>query len=298
MTPEELAARRLAAIAQLQQQLAGHVSHAQQLLYERLLGQLQAIHADPAALLPLLAEYAKAVLLPLALTFAQAQLHLPGLQVTYFQGLGVPDYAALRAPLASFLAQRLGVDASGGLVPGGYLALVAGDTTVARQVLSYAYQAQASGVGLNAYRDGLNTLVLGGDAAGLGVVETLYRNSGDDFARADRALQTIAGQQLGLTAALYQGGLIDSSRAFCVVRNGRVFLDFEIARFGTKEDPYGGYTKKSEGLFSGKPEPYDPLVDCGGHGCRHHWHFVPNKVALRMRPELKETPEGALLIAP
>jgi hypothetical protein len=295
-SPQDLAAQRLEAIAALEAQLAGHIGEAQRLLYEGLLGRLQEIHADPAVLPALLAEYTNTVLLPLAGFYAEQLLLLPGLNVDYFEQLDVAGYQALRAPLDSFLRARLGVDAAGAVVPGGYLALLQGDTSVAKQVLTYAYQAQASGAGLPAYRDGLNALILGGDPVGLGVVQGLYRSSGDDFAQADRALQTVAARELGLTAFLYQGGLIDSSRPFCVARNGKVFLDFEIAKFGTPKDPYGGYSNKSQGLFSGKPDPYDPMLNCGGYSCRHHWHGVPSVTALRMRPDLGEDKDGKLFI--
>jgi hypothetical protein len=297
MTPEQLAQQRLQAIADLQAQLSGQVDAAQRQLYERLLAQLQAIHADPTLLPVLLQQYTNTVLVPLAAAYGQAMLYLPGYNVSYFEQLEVADYQRLRAPLAEFLAQRLGLDAAGNVVPGGYLSTIAADTTISRQVLSYAYQAQASGVGLEGYKDGLNALVLGGDQAAQGVVQQLYRDSYDTFNQNDRALQTIAARELGLKAAIYQGGLIDSSRPFCVARNGQCFVDFEIAKFGTKADPYGGYAKKSEGYFSGKPDPYDPLTDCGGYHCRHGWHYVPNVVALRMRPDLKETEKGELYLA-
>ncbi|MGI4864159.1 MAG: hypothetical protein ACRYFZ_09580 [Janthinobacterium lividum] len=295
-TPEQLAAERLAAIAQLEQQLAGHVDAAQRDLYERMLAQLEAALADPAVLIPVLAAYQAEVLTPLATYYAQQLLHLPALNTTYFQKLDVAGYQRLRAPLTDFLAKRLGVDATGAPTAGGYLAAVQGDTTVTQQVLKFAYSAQASGVGLTAYKQQLQQLVTGGDKAAEGVIHELYRNSGDEFSQADRALQVVAGKELGLKAALYQGGLIDSSRPFCVARNGKVFVDFEIAKFGTSADAYGGYSNKKQGLFAGKTDPYDPLINCGGHNCRHHWHFVPNVTALRMRPDLGEDGNGALFI--
>ncbi len=106
----------------------------------------------------------------------------------------------------------------------------------------------------------------------------------------------MAAKELGLQAYLYQGGLIKSSRLFCKKRDGKVFTDFEIARFGTVKDAYGGYTNKAEGVFSGKTEPYDPVVDLGGYGCRHGLSAIPNVLALRMRADLAEDKEGRLYI--
>ena len=297
--PREAARRRSAAVAALEARLGAHVDEAARILWEGLLTRLKDIHADPGLLPALLQEYANTVLLPLASFYGQSLLALPGHQTDYFAALDVAGYQKLRAPLADFLTARLGVDAQGLPVAGGYLATIAGDTTVARQVLTYAYAAQASGVGLNAYRDGLNSLVLGsGPAAanGLGVVQTLYKNSGEDFAQADRMLHTIAAKELGLAAFLYQGGLIDTSRPFCVARNGRVFLDVEIAKFGTSKDAYGGYSNKKEGLFNGKPDPYTPAVDLGGYRCRHFLHALPAVVALSVRDDLAQDAKGRLMV--
>ena len=302
--PREAARRRSAAVQALEDLLNQQVDAAQRAIWEKLLVRLKDLHAAPAAqhttlLAPLLQEITNTVLLPLARFYGQSLLYLPAHQLDYFAALDVAGYQKLRAPLAAFLTARLGVDAQGLPVAGGYLATIAGDTTVARQVLTYAYQAQASGVGLNAYRDGLNALVLGsgpGAPNGLGVVQALYKNSGEDFAQADRMLHSLAAKELGLAVFLYQGGLIDSSRPFCVARNGRVFLDVEIARFGTKTDKYGGYARKEEGYFSGKPDPYTPAVDLGGYRCRHFLHALPAVVALSMRDDLAEDAQGQLFV--
>lgn len=304
LNPKEAARQRSAAVQALEDLLNQHVEEAQRLIWEKLLERLKELHAAPAALLtellaPLLQEIQNTVLLPLASFYGQSLLYLPDHQLDYFAALDVAGYQKLRAPLTAFLTASLGIDSNGVPVAGGYLATIAGDTTVARQVLTYAFQAQASGVGLEAYKTGLQMLVLGsgpGVPNGLGMVQALYKTAGEDFAQADRTLHSIAAKELGLSAYLYNGGLIASSRPFCVARNGRVFLDAEIALFGTPKDPYGGYSKKSEGLFSGKPDPYEPLVNAGGYGCRHYFHAIPAVVALSLRADLAEDDKGRLYI--
>jgi hypothetical protein len=296
MTPTEAAAQRLAAITDLQAQLAGHIDTAQRELLRGLLARLEDTYADPSTVASILAEYQATVALPLAVFYAQALLTLPLHTATYFATLDVAGYQQLRAPLASFLEQRLGVTAAGQPIAGGWLSTIIGDTTAQREVLTYAYQAQASGAGLEAYRAGLTDLVAGANNATQGLIGKLYREVADSFNQNDRQLQQLSAQRLGLSAYLYQGGLIASSRPFCVTRNGKVFLDWEVEAFGTKADAYGGYTNKAEGLFSGKSQPYDPFVDCGGWNCRHGLHAIPNLVALRLRPELAENDRGELYL--
>lgn len=296
MTAQEAAAARIAAIEQLQAQLAGGVTQAQKLLYEDLLERLQDTLDDPTVIAEILTAYRVSVAAPLATYYAQSILALPGLTESYFAALDVAGYKALRAPLAGFLEKRFGVTAAGAPVPGGYLSTIIGDTTAQRELLAYAYEAQASGVGLTAYRKGLESLVVGADVHTQGLMGRLYQGSYDTFNQADRQLQHIAADTLGLTAYLYQGGLIDTSRPFCKARNGKVFTDAEIKTWGTSKDKLGGYTKKAEGLFSGKTDPYDPFVDAGGYSCRHGLHSIPNTVALRLRPDLKEDEQGRLVV--
>lgn len=295
MTPTELAQQRLAAIAELEAQVATAAEGAQRELFERLLAQLKDIQADPTTLYALLAEYQRTVLVPLAYTYGQAMLHLPQLNVSYFQALDVAGYQALKAPLTSFLSARLGVDAAGAIVPGGYLDLMAG-TGLQRALLTYAYSTQATGIGLSAYRDGLRQLVTGGDKPAEGLVRSMYAEAQEAFSQSDRAIQAIAAKKLGLTAFLYMGGVIATSRPFCVARNGKVFLDSEVEKFGTKADKYLGYTNKAEGLFSGKTSPYSAFVDLGGYGCKHSLSAISNTIALKMRPDLKEDSDTKRLV--
>ena len=294
MNPAELAAARVAAIAQLEAALAGAVTRAQQLLFEGILAQLQATLDDPLTLAPLLADFQATVAAPLAAFYAEQLLQLPALNVDYFQSLGITNYKALRRPLAGFLEARFGVNAAGDLVPGGYLSALAGDTTAQRELLRFAYTAQASGTSITAYRAGLEQLVTGGNTA-KGLMQTLYDNAGDAFSEADRSLQQVAKERLGLKMALYQGGIIATTRPFCLKRNGKVFTDAEIALFGTKEDSFGGYKRKEGGYFAGKVEPYQPEINCGGANCRHTWHYLPVQVGLTFRPDLMENDNGELV---
>ena len=83
-------------------------------------------------------------------------------------------------------------------------------------------------------------------------------------------------KDIGLRFAIYQGGLIETSRSFCEQRNNNVYHEDEI--------------KSWENLnFAGKPETgYNPIVDLGGYNCRHRLDWISDELAFRLRPELKE----------
>jgi len=77
-------------------------------------------------------------------------------------------------------------------------------------------------------------------------------------------------KDLGLTWALYEGGEIDTSRCFCIKRNGRLFNETEINSWADETWP-------------GKSEiGYDPIVDLGGFNCRHRLRWVSDEFAERM----------------
>jgi hypothetical protein len=80
-------------------------------------------------------------------------------------------------------------------------------------------------------------------------------------------------KKLGLRFAVYQGGLRDDSRHFCIERNGKCFSEFEIEQWRYLD-------------FQGKPENYNPIYDCGGIDCVHRLDWISDQLAKRLRPDL------------
>ena len=87
-------------------------------------------------------------------------------------------------------------------------------------------------------------------------------------------------------AFFYQGTEIKTTRDFCKVRKGKVITREEALTWGTSSDELGGYTNKAQGQFNGKNANYNPLVDIGGHNCRHHLDWIPNELAVQLRSDL------------
>jgi predicted amino acid-binding ACT domain protein len=80
--------------------------------------------------------------------------------------------------------------------------------------------------------------------------------------------------ELGLRFAIYQGGLIATSRDFCEERNRQCFSDEEIMKWKELD-------------WEGKPEiGYNPIIDCGGYNCRHRLDWISDEMAKRLRPDL------------
>lgn len=106
-----------------------------------------------------------------------------------------------------------------------------------------------------------------------GRLKQYYRNfTYDLYSIADRTASKITADKLGLEYAIYEGGLIETSRPFCIEHNGKVYSKEEISKFNPKE---------------ARPPDYNPFVDLGGYGCRHHLNWIPESVAFALRPELR-----------
>lgn len=183
--------------------------------------------------------------------------------------------------------ERLGVNRQGGVIKGGYLDSLIRDETVKNDVKKLTYKAIVSErITKKEYIQSVRELVKGNENK-MGALDRHFDTFAyDTFTQHDRTVSWEYANKLGLNYAKYMGGLVEDSRPFCVVRNGKVFSKEEILKFGTPQDTYGGYTNKSKGQFKGKPLEYDPILDCGGYRCRHSLNFMTEKEAKRRRPDL------------
>ncbi len=138
-------------------------------------------------------------------------------------------------------------------------------------------------------KDSLRDFVKGNGEI-MGVYERFYYKSDDynpqsifdTYQKADRMAQNTYSEELGLDACMYLGGIIDSTRPFCLERNGKVFLRSEVESWKTL-------------TFAGKPKTgYIPFEDAGGYRCRHHFAFISNATAMRLDKTLKINRNGKL----
>ena len=84
----------------------------------------------------------------------------------------------------------------------------------------------------------------------------------------DRMVSNAHAKQGGLNYFQYKGGLIETSRDFCIARNDLVF------RRGQEED------WKNDPTLPGYPDPsYDPLVELGRWNCLHYLHWLTDDEA-------------------
>lgn len=156
----------------------------------------------------------------------------------------------------------------------GYLSTLVKNDVVKNQLKDLSMRAVNSQKGWQQTKKDVETFIEGKDEKSLGALQKYYRNyTYDLYSQIDRATAKTYADDLKFEFAIYEGGLIETSRPFCEEHNGNVYHISEITKF----DPP-----------TAKQPNYNPITDLGGYACRHHLNYIPNALALALRPDAKK----------
>jgi hypothetical protein len=117
----------------------------------------------------------------------------------------------------------------------------------------------------------------------------------DLYQQYDAAYNTMIGNEFGFNYFIYQGGIIEDSRDFCVCHNNKVWSKEEMKDWPNWTPSQGeypaGYEVKAKDLYSVPSymnfPGYDPALNRGGYHCRHSLGWIPDDIAFQKRPDLK-----------
>lgn len=185
---------------------------------------------------------------------------------SYFSNVGGGEFQLkkIEPELRAKMNEWLGID-KGSVKKNGYLDKIISDTSIRNSVKDLAVKNIITQNGFFETKKQLSELINGVDKTKQGKLQQYYRNFVyDTYSISDRIVGLEYANSMGYEFAIYEGGLIETSRLFCRERNGKVFHKSEIAEF----DPP-----------TAKPPNYNPFVDLGGYGCRHHLNWISNKLA-------------------
>lgn len=187
---------------------------------------------------------------------------------------------------------RIGIN-SKGTIKGGFLDSIIKDPTAATSIKNYVSKSVTGQIDSKEFIKGLSKLVTGNEKTGL--LERQYqRYSYDLYQQYDRAYNVSLAQEFDMKYFLYQGGLIEDSRDFCVAHNNKVWSVDEAADWDRWMPWMGEYPP--DYVIKGDPyvipsylgyAGYQPLIDFGGYNCRHGIGFISDELAMQLRPELK-----------
>ena len=180
---------------------------------------------------------------------------------------------AISKKVINKMNKRLGIN-SNGVSGNGYLGDIFAMEEVIAKVRKEAMKAVVSNQSRQDIERTLSLIMKGGKTPDgkerEGVMYNYMRtNVFDTFAQYDRSVSLEYADELKLNYAVYQGGLIKTSRPFCKERNGKVFTREEIAKWVDLD-------------FQGKPSNYDPFRDLGGYNCRHILRWISDQRARRL----------------
>lgn len=190
----------------------------------------------------------------------------------YYKGFNKKvDVIPIQAQAVEVIKSWLGIKGNGWLQGNGYLSKTINDPKTLSDLKDLGLRAVIGQQGYEATKSAVK-LFIDGNPQTAGALQKYYRNFVYDiYSQVDRTTAMIYADKLKLDYAIYEGGLIKTSRKFCRERNGKVFTRDEISVMDPKV---------------GIPDNYNPFTDMGGYGCRHHWNWIPYSLAIVFRPDL------------
>ena len=200
--------------------------------------------------------------------YGQDMLNVTSYNADYYRGMG------LEASTINSLSKSLGaVEESigivgGKIVKGSYLDDLTTMPEVRETLKNYVRTSVASSKGYQDYLTGFKNLVVGSPGVD-GSLEKYYSQYAyDTFNQVDASINNHFATNLGLKYFIYAGGLIATSRAFCIKRAGKVFSVAETRTW--KNDPT---------LIGKNKAGYNPLIERGRYRCCHTIRYITAELA-------------------
>lgn len=198
--------------------------------------------------------------------YADELLAISGKNAAYYYAIGFDreKVAAIAADL-TLIRQVIGIDESGKLAKDGFLYRLGRAESVRQRIRDYVVTSIVSGQSLEAFRKGLKNAVSGG--AGIdGALESYWNSYAyDAYARVREVDNLHFKNEIGLKHFIYQGGLIKTSREFCIKKNGKAFTEEEAKR---------DWPKDPDLIDKKHLASYNPLIDRGRNNCRHFLMWI------------------------
>lgn len=207
--------------------------------------------------------------------YAAYLIEISGKNAEYYYSIGIDrEKVAAIADSVEMIRRVIGIDEAGELVKSGYLYRLATAEAVREQVKQYVLTSIASGQSLKQFQSGLKNLVQGSKDVNGALLQYWNNYAYDQFNRVREINNIHFKDEIGLKYFVYQGGLIRTSRAFCVKKNGKVFSEEEATR-NWPQDP--------DLIDKAHVGTYNPLIDRGRYNCRHFLMWISTERALELK---------------
>jgi len=174
-----------------------------------------------------------------------------------------------------FIEQMIGIKGDK-IIKGSFLDNLSEMSEVRDKVRGFVLSNVSGNNSYQSYLSGMKDMIRGTDETE-GVLQKYYRQYAyDTFNNVDAAVNKQFAENVGFKYFIYHGSIIDTSRAFCRKRAGKVFSVKETLKW--KNDPD----------LIGNAAGYVPLIERGRYNCRHSIKYISDDLAFRLRPSLRK----------
>lgn len=203
--------------------------------------------------------------------FAKDLFDLARKNAAWYELIGIDaELAGRLADDLTMIREKLGVDASGKLIKGGYLSQMAEGAQIKGRIVDYVIQSMTTQTPQKEFLKGLQQIIKGVPKQSAGALESFWTSYAYDVPAAVREIQNLKmANELGFNYFIYTGGLIDTSRDFCRKKNGRVFSREDAEKWVNDPDLIDQKTKNT----------YKPLIERGRYNCRHFLMWITDERA-------------------
>lgn len=167
--------------------------------------------------------------------------------------------------------RKLGIDENGKIKQNGFVDKALSDPAVQKQFIKKVNQLVNSGADVQTVQEKLKEFIIGkGQMSGF--IQQYYSGfAGTLMNDIDRGNNLVYANKLELNYFYYSGGLILSSRPFCIDKNGKIISREQSDKWA--EDP------RIKKMYGKDIKDYIPLKDFGGPNCLHGADFITNDMA-------------------
>lgn len=168
--------------------------------------------------------------------------------------------------------KRLGIDADGKIIQGGFTDKTLASDRVQKKFVKEVKSIIKSNVDVQTAQQQLKKIFTGSSTSN-GLISQYYNTFAKDILLSiDRSNSAVYATELGLKNAYYEGGLIKTSRSFCLEKNGKIFHMDQIMKWKD--------SKFIKDMYDGKIDEYDPINGPpGGFGCLHNLGWITAELA-------------------
>lgn len=212
---------------------------------------------------------------PILSDFAEEMLALPGRNAEYYilTGQDAKKAGAIAKDL-SLIRGIIGIDENGNLLNNGYLYRLGRSESVREYLRGYLLTSVATRQKVSEFQRGLRVAISGNSEVDGALVGYWRQYAYDTYARVREVDNLHFADEMELDWFVYQGGIVPTSRAFCIKKNGKVFSRKE-ALLKWPNDP--------DLIDKAHRASYKPLIDRGRNNCRHFLMWISAERAKELR---------------